>query len=147
MTYSRPRQPDGAGEINPLDYCRSQIKNSLSTGRLLAVNARQRVYLWPYHGDGSRFVKLFRDTWRRLPLWARRRMLRLWHNTKDAELNLEFVLSPRIVLLDGWSMRNSDNVGVTIGCVSAGGHMLKFHAPTIDLMPKPLVMDVIAHEL
>jgi hypothetical protein len=142
-TLSRPIDP---GSADARALVRSQLKASLNAGTVLAIDRRQQVYLRPFQGDGPRFVRLFRSTWRRLPLWARRRILGFWHDADDAMANL-VLHSPHIELLDGWSKRQGEGLRGDVGCVSHGGHFLQFHAPVVDLMPEPLVCDLIAHEL
>ncbi|MEI7837617.1 MAG: hypothetical protein WCK05_14555 [Planctomycetota bacterium] len=39
---------------------------------------RHGIRLFVVDGDGPRFANLFRETWQRLPLWARCRLLRYW---------------------------------------------------------------------
>lgn len=46
---------------------------------LIPIVPTSDLYLTSYeHGDEARFVRVFRDTWRRIPLRDRRRILRYW---------------------------------------------------------------------
>lgn len=105
----------------------------------VALLPRHRVYVWPFDGDGPRFAGLFRETWRRLPLWARRRVLSHWRTPCP----LLFFPGPLIELLPDWSRRERR----TLAEVSYDGYKLRFRSVTFDAMPDGVACDLIAHEL
>ncbi len=44
----------------------------------IPILPRHGVYLFCVAGDGRRFARLFGQTWRKMPFWARRRLLKHW---------------------------------------------------------------------
>jgi hypothetical protein len=122
-----------------------EIKELLKKGRLLPILPRHGVHLIPLAGDGRRFASLFRTTWRRMPLWARRRILGHWRSPRFPFSTL-VPLSPQIELVGGWSGRVRPGVDA-LADVSRGGHLLRFHAGIVGQMPDDVVCDLIAHEL
>ena len=62
-----------------MDAWDNRIRGTVSRARgdLLP---KQKVALFVAAGDGSRFKRLFRETWKRIPLGARRALCRLWRN-------------------------------------------------------------------
>jgi hypothetical protein len=140
-------------EINTWeDYFHHILQPALRTGYAHPILKRQRVHLWACQGNGPRFASLFRDTWKRLPLWARRRILGHWRSGSDGRGNRFSLWGPTIELLDGWSCRDEgsgepDSLRGDIACVGCAGHVLRFFAPIVDRMPDSVVCDLIAHEL
>jgi hypothetical protein len=80
-------------------YLPKILRPALKDGGAVRLLARQRVYAWTCdtHAQRSaeRFAQLFRGTWGRLPLWARRRILGHWYNDADAHY-YHVYLSPKI---------------------------------------------------
>jgi hypothetical protein len=109
--------------------------------------SRHGIYLYAPNGGGERFSKLFVETWKRLPLWARRRMLRHWNSYNCSYLGY----SPLIQLLSGWSNQRIDRGGGglrgTKGVVNRLGHHIQFWTKIVAAYPDELVRDLIAHEL
>ncbi|MBI2806097.1 MAG: hypothetical protein HYX68_14040 [Planctomycetes bacterium] len=97
-------------------------------------------------GDDKRFALIFRDTWKRVPIRARRLMVRHWR-TCPIWL-MQGLWSPTISLTDDWEF--SDVCGrkpKDLGGCGRGGHSLYFFAPIVDAMPVQHVGELIAHEL
>jgi hypothetical protein len=97
------------------------------------------VYFQAFDGDGSRFARLFRATWRRIPLWARRRILRYWREDFSGPI----AVSPEITLAKSWKGRGRRDFAVT----TCHGHRLVFHSRSVAAMPEDVAGDLIAHEL
>lgn len=101
-------------------------------------------------GEGERFARLFRETWSRIPLGARRSILRHWREP--------FI--PSVDLVPDWSGREGAT-GYRAGkpvrrgrglrgdkaCCTWRGHQLRFWHPIVVTYPDNLVRDLIAHEL
>jgi hypothetical protein len=122
----------------PFLMVRDALKADLEAGRVVRLLPGHDVFLWVFAGDGDRFAWAFRETWKRLPLWVRRALLRYWAGP-DPERP---IVSPRIELnrLLCWGD----------GCpafVDRCGHRLRFDAKNVDEMPDEVLQAVIAHEL
>lgn len=95
--------------------------------------------LLPRHGiefyssdvSGVRFAALFRATWKRIPLWARRRILSHWRKPK-----------PTVFYSLDWVGRDG-----AFAQVARDGYALMFCAADFEDMPDAVAQDVIAHEL
>lgn len=137
---------------------------------LIPIIPRSRIYLVPYgHGNDRQFAVRFRDTWKKLPLFARRRLLLHWREDQDLARTVvgiydiskfqpqsgrQLIISPRIELLSGWLGPRGDNIvdaprhpPKEVGHTFAQGHLLRFHAPHVDRMPVSVTECLIAHEL
>jgi hypothetical protein len=143
---------------------------------LIPIIPRSRIFLVPYgHGNDMQFAVRFRDTWKKLPLWVRRRLLRHWREDQDQARTIvgifdttrcqhpigwpprnpaEYIISPRIELLSGWIGPRGDDIvdaprhpPKEVGHTFARGHLLRFHAPQVDRMPVGVAECLIAHEL
>jgi hypothetical protein len=131
-----------------LDEARSwivanEIRPAIRRGRCLPLLPRHRVYLRVDAGDGPAFARLFRATWDRLPLGARRRILGYWRG----DLSGLMPLSPSVELGRGWpDMGRKD-----LAMVSRHGHRMRFRSSVIRAMSKGkregVAQDLIAHEL
>src|SRR5205814_873971 len=95
---------------------------TLTPARPVPILPRSGLYLEPVgHGDQARFAGLFAQTWRGLPHYARRTMLRYWRGPLPARWSLLGlpllgvrtypVRVPRIQLLRGWG---SPSTGVVL---------------------------------
>jgi hypothetical protein len=109
-------------------------------GSCLPLLPRHAVHIWVLPGEGRRFVAVFRQAWRRLPLWARRRLLAHW---KGSGHKLGVVLSPEVHLID--TLIEDDPRA--IAGVNRFGHRLLFRSDLVAAVPDPVLQDVIAHEL
>ena len=89
-------------------------------------------------GDPEHFACVFRDTWKRVPLYARRAMVAYWRKGQG-----KASWNPSIRLANGWPGWKRRGYG---DC-SREGHQLRFFAPTAEIMPNPVLSIVIAHEL
>jgi hypothetical protein len=123
---------------------RTSIKPGLSEGWYFRLHPRKPIFLFSPDRDGSRFARLFRETWQRLPLWSRRSILKYWREGSPPD----FTLKPNIELLDDWSVRERGKGlrGEKAGTYRAG-NALRFWSRIVDAYPDPLVRDLIAHEL
>jgi hypothetical protein len=113
---------------------RDAFKAALKEGRFLRLLPGHDVFLRVVVGDGHRFARVFRKTWKRLPLRVRRFLLSYW-----AEPGPERALeSPRIELnLHSFcsEMRYS-----SVQC----GHRLQFNAKIVGEMPDDVLQVAIA---
>jgi hypothetical protein len=101
---------------------------------------------WPEdRAADSRFISVFRDTWRRLPSPARRRILHYWRTDPLREYTRGPV-SPLFELMTDLSEFEKDSANV-IGMCSRRGHEVRFRTPIIDRMPDDHLATVVAHEL
>ena len=104
---------------------------------LIPIVPRSGVYLTAFgHGDDKCFAGLFRNTWKRIPLWARRLMLKHWRDYSDykplvcrsdmskytpsqlsGSVSLRSLpyISPRIELVHGWKEKDICNYGSIVG--------------------------------
>jgi hypothetical protein len=109
---------------------------------------RAGLRLWAFDGDGARTARLFAETWRGLPLWVRRRLLKHW---RAERLRGERITYPRVFLTATFPAPHSDaavlELADTVGrwCPWDGG--LYLLAAIVDRMPEELVRALIAHEL
>jgi hypothetical protein len=138
----RPRRSDAV-----VGY-RELVKASIKKGKCLPLLPRHQIYLWVHEGDGQRFAAMFRQTWGRVPLWARRRMLQYWKHIPFVPSvylspDIYHALSPHIKLSDETI---SESRRAFAG-VSRTGHLLRFRPKRIAAMPDDVMQDLIAHEL
>jgi hypothetical protein len=115
------------------------VKRRLATR--LPILPSHHVYVWAVDGDGHRFCRLFQETWRRIDLRARRRILRHWR--EDDSVAWQIWQSPSIVLLSTRD-QNKRNHSAGTRCL---GHGLRFCSADVDEMPDDVVRDLIAYEL
>ena len=98
-------------------------------------------------GDDKRFAAIFRDTWPRIPLKARRLMVNHWRKSEPIWA-IQGFWSPMIQLADDWefSDRTVRHPKDFAAC-GRNGHSLFFYAPLVDAMPGHHIQELIAHEL
>ena len=107
---------------------------------------RHGVKLHAPDGGGARFAQLFRETWRRLPLYARRRILALWREPVDDRG--QGIRPPadsverRLEIEVAWRGAQGD-----WACCRDRGHTIYFWTEFVSAIPDDLVPDLIAHEL
>jgi len=98
-------------------------------------------------GDDARFAENFRDTWRRIPLNARRAMVGHWRKSQPLSA-IQMVWSPLICLCNEWELSDETwRQPKDAGVCGHNGHTLYFYAPLVDAMPPQHVGELIAHEL
>jgi hypothetical protein len=143
--------------------------------RLLPIVRSSDLRLLPrgYGGD-ARFAGIFHRAWRRIPLWARRRMTAHWRKPSWPRLLAGVpvrpvtpgaprasLVSPRVELLYEWTGGRLNALiepGADLATCRGGGrheyafcacegHVLRFCAPHVDRMPDEVAMDLVAHEL
>jgi hypothetical protein len=115
----------------------------------IPILPRHGVYLFCVAGDGRRFARLFGQTWRKLPLWARRRLLKHWRAARrerygDAPLVAPWPLVELVEFKSDFFRGNSE-----AACAQYNHRMCSFAflAETMDRFPDDAVECVIAHEL
>ncbi len=122
--------------------------------------------------DGHRFARIFRDTWRQIPLGDRRRMVKHWHTDERMDSGWSHPRISRrmererfpisrsdyiasIQLIAGWNKEyiyphylpdDAEHCGAFV-TVAAMGHKLWFHAPSVARMPDNVVANLIAKGL
>lgn len=129
------------------NWLKWMIRPAVRKGHVLPIDARHQIYLWPYSGNGPRFVGLFRATWTRIPLGARRRMLKHWRDDSTIYSQL-CQLAPSIEMSE-WCPDNpdEDGEGKIWGQAKFNGRKLWFSSIVFDRMPDEIAQDLIAHEL
>ena len=92
-------------------------------------------------GNAWRFIEVFRNTWKQLPLWTRRHHLKYW---REDELGLVWspFCSPWIRLVpQEWCDRGGRTY---IARCYGRGHCFNFRQPFVDLMPDGVLACLIA---
>jgi hypothetical protein len=143
---------DQAGRLTFPSEIRAQWKADMErgvrAGKVFRLLPRHDVYLFAptnSRDDGDRFAGFFRETWGRLPMWARRRFLKHWRTDPFPP---PLLYSPVIELLPGWSGRKAGRgLRGDAANVSCRGHLLRFWTRCVAAFPDDLVRDLIAHEL
>jgi hypothetical protein len=129
---------------------------------------RHKIYLKSFgFTDEKRFARLFRDGWARVPLYARRSILKYWRayqalheqawNNAPAHIRAgaapsDLILPPSIEVLESWpvQMRTVEEDGYEGGVFaqcSVLGYELRFWAPFVNAAPDEVVSLVVTHEL
>ena len=110
----------------------------------IPIMRRSDLYLTPSdHPHDHRFARIFRGTWKSIPLSSRRRLLRHW---REHDLRNKLWGGPEIVLTNGVifaEQRFQDSIGLC----RQWGHELSFFAPIVRRMPDGIVAELIVHEL
>lgn len=135
------------------DQLRRGRLEAVQKGHCINLVPRQDVYAYILSGDARRFAELFYGTWKRLPLYARRRILKHWRSNNIAESAV--ILAPDIQLtafpldkdFEGEYDPEDPPLRGTWASVNRHGQAMAFYWPIINRMPDPLVHDLIAHEL
>jgi hypothetical protein len=97
-------------------------------------------------GDDERFASIFRNTWKKIPLCARRMMVKY---SRSCPIRLiRGLWSPWVSLVLDWkfSSRGFRHPRDLAAC-GRFGHCLFFYAPVVDAMPVQHVEELVAHEL
>jgi len=88
-----------------------------------------------YDGDGDSFVAQFRRCWKTIPLQDRGIILRHWNNAPYDHL-------PLFELSDLWV-----DSEIAHAQVKGPGYQIRFASSSFRLLPEPVALFVIAHEL
>ena len=107
-----------------------------------------RSGLWLFHtdGNGPRFARLFAETWRRVPLCGRRRILKFWREHRPSGGPSRGW--PHIELIEDKSnFHHSDGEGEVVGQAQKRGGQLAFKSGAVDNAPVETVVAMIGHEL
>lgn len=98
-------------------------------------------------GDDARFADIFRQTWRRIMLRDRRRIVRHWREG-SRYFPIQGHWSPLIMLSNDWQFSDRGfREPKDLAACGRNGHSLYFYAPVVDAMPRQHVSELIAHEL
>jgi hypothetical protein len=123
---------------------REMFKRGLKAGYYWRLLPRHDVYLFAPGPGGERFARLFVESWKRLPYYARRLIHQHWK--RDSPIGMTY--KPQIELVHGWSGRGGGRglrgTKAAAGCL---GYKLVFWTKIVDAYPDELVRDLIAHEL
>ena len=125
----------------------------MTSSRFLTLLPQHRVDVIVAGTGGGRFVALFQLAWTRIPLYARRAVLKYWREGLGPAIPCPPPDSPNIVLTDV-PIRLTKTRGAMNSIdpelwakVSCNGHEMTFWSPVINHMPDHLVQDLVAHEL
>ena len=115
---------------------------------LLPIVPRSRLWLPKLGiGDDERFASIFRNTWHKIPLGARRLKVKHWREN-SAHFPIQGLWSPTIQLTDYWELSDRTvRQPKDLGVCGRNGHSLYFYAPAVDAVPAQHVEELIAHEL
>ncbi len=113
--------------------------------KYLSIVSRHDIHLFWLAGDGRRFARLFGQAWGRLPLWARRKLLKHWRQTRPE--HAPELPWPHIELIAGKSDFSRGNSDDAIAQTQASAANFAFDAVAMDTLPDVAVEAVIAHEL
>ena len=109
------------------------MKAKQSASRCYAILPRHGIELCADDscgpGEARRFVRLFRATWGRTPLGARRQLLDHWRVDEELGVRLDVQLLPR------WKGGSK-----LAGVCSREGRLLRFRLPTVGEMPDDIAM-------
>lgn len=122
------------------------LKPGLKAGTVFRLHPRHPIFVRVgYRAEGGeRFARLFRETWRRLPLCARRTILAYWRCEPIPALPIK----PDIELLSYWpGQRRGRGLRSDKAAVYHHGYSMKFWWKIVAAYPDNVVMDLIAHEL
>lgn len=122
-----------------------ELRERLKAGDVLPLLPRHGVYLSVLEGNGRKCQAAFLEVWKCLPLGVRRKTLGHWRAFREQGIPLGD--SPCIELTNTWSGRRGQGRRGDMAVVTYHGHVLRFWAKRVDLLPTPLVRDLIAHEL
>ena len=122
----------------------------------LPLLPRHGIYLTRAgHADEERFARVFRGVWKRIPLRARRTILRRWRTIRARHGRA--AVMPQIQVLDRWenwedlsddgTAFEPEPPAVYLGQCWVWGHSLYFHAKIVDALPADHLGTLIAHEL
>ena len=126
--------------------------NVVMNTEFIPIVPRSGLYLQRYgEAQETRFAGLFRDTWRRLPLWARRSMLKQWRRRSPTEVvgaPPGFVWHTPTIQCVEWSENLwMDDGANALGACGLAGTSLTFWSKAVAVMPDSIVCELIAHEL
>lgn len=126
------------------DFLRQHIKKGLAAGYVFRLLKGHEVYLSALNGGGERFVELFSETYRRIPLGPRRSIVKHW---RSDPFPLPLV-KPEITLSVSWNGREGGRgLRGDMAVTKCRGHILHFFSKLVAALPDDLARDLIAHEL
>ena len=125
------------------------MTNTTEHSDYIPIIRRNGLFLYWIDGDGPRFARLFAETWRQLPLWARRKLLKYWREfIAKAVIDCKWEWHwPVIELVADTSDFHRGNSGDAIGQTRLAGTHFGFKAGGMDTLPDAEVKFTIALEL
>jgi hypothetical protein len=114
------------------------LRPAIKSGGVIPLRPRHAIYLTVVSGNGPRFADAFHATWKRLPLWVRRRLLRYWRNHPRYGAWPSPFISIQSVTSEG---RKNYGLRRHYGCE------FEFASKYTDILPENVLQDLIAHEL
>jgi hypothetical protein len=136
-----------------MKMCRNEIRrlnrNGADGPRYIPILPRHGTYLFCLAGDGERFAKLFRQTWRKLPLSDRRKILKYWRETYYRFFGDQVTPSPW-PLVEMVPQKSNFSRGNSADAMAQYSHFhcsFAFEADAMDALPDHAVEATIAHEL
>lgn len=123
----------------------------------IGIMPRSGLYLdhWNCSDEQAhRFAEVFRQTWKRLPMWARRPMLKDWRNWRDYFISLcadektreEIAAIPVPALSIDCFLRGGTDDALA-AYYGHYGRAIQFWKPAVEMMPDDVLSTLIAHEL
>jgi hypothetical protein len=94
---------------------------------------------FPSTTDHLRFIRVFRDTWRRLPHWPRRKLVAEWRNY--------LMPPPTVEVTNVWRMMDGKTWGSWHPPSPGSAHLFHFWSNAVNAMPDEILSILIAHEL
>jgi hypothetical protein len=124
-----------------------QVEES-PTPTILPIHPEHGLFALVYMGDGTRFVRLFKKTWEKIPQQDRDLLLGLWKAQRDVlpsgYPNMKW---PRISLRKEHGSFEGVRKKGHISLASSSPVEIAFYAPTFTIMPDDVSCTLIAHEL
>lgn len=124
-----------------------QVEES-PTPTILPIHPRHGLFALVYMGDGTRFVRLFKKTWEKIPQQDRDLLLSLWKAQREllpsGYPNMKW---PRIALRKEHGSFEGVRKKGHISLASSSPMEIAFYAPTFAIMPDDVSCTLIAHEL
>ena len=115
----------------------------------IPILPRHGVFLFRVAGDGQRFAALFRQAWRKLPLWTRRRLLKHWRHARCHQYGSEPLTSPWPLIELVERKSDFDRGNSEDACAQYNHRMCSFAflAQAMDRFSDASVECAVAHEL
>lgn len=109
----------------------------------IALLPRHKIFYTPnYFVDNARFVRVWRSTWARLPLRARRKLLAYWRTLPTHALGH----APRFHCVLGYISRHVKDCKA-VGMWNFSDGSTHYLADAVNIMPDEILASLIAHEL
>lgn len=133
--------------------CRSEVRRlnrKADIGpRYIPILPRHGTYLFCVAGDGDRFARLFQQTWKKLPLSDRRKILKYWRESYYRFFGDQATPAPW-PLVELVPQKSDFSRGNSADALAQYSHFrcsFAFEADVMDALPDDAVEATIAHEL